>query len=54
MTTYEAMHQLVALLQRQRDAIPDHIWEAQEDTELRAAWDALHDLEYHLDMGNCR
>ena len=54
MTTYDAMRELVAVLQRQRDAFPDHIWEAQEDTELMAAWDALSDLEYALDSNNCK
>ena len=54
MTTYDAMRELVAVLQRQRDAIPDHIWEAQEDTELMAAWDALSDLEYALECNNVK
>ena len=54
MTTYDAMHELVAVLQRQRDAFPDHVWEAQEETWLMNAWDALTDLEYHLESGNCK
>ena len=54
MTTYDAMQELVAVLQRQRDALPDHVWEAQEDTWLMHTWDALTDLEYHLQYGNCK
>jgi hypothetical protein len=54
MTTYDAMRELVAVLQRQRDAIPDHIWEAQEDTALMGAWDALSDLEYALEYDNVK
>ena len=56
MTTYDAMRELVAVLQRQRAEIPDHIWEAQdgESTWLMGAWDAITDLEYHLENGNRR
>lgn len=56
MTTYDATHELVAVLQRHRDAIPDHIWDAQDEqsTWLMHAWDALSDLEYHLENGNCK
>ena len=54
MTTYEAMHQLAAVIKQQRNAIPEHIWEAQEETWLMNAWDALADLEHHLEHGNCR
>jgi hypothetical protein len=54
MTTYDAMRELVAVLQRQRDEIPEHIWEAQdeEQTWLMHSWNALCDLEYHLENGN--
>ncbi len=54
MTTYDAMRELVAVLQRQRAEIPDHVWEAQEGTWLMTAWDGLCDLEYHLESGNCK
>ena len=56
MTTYDAMRELVAVLQRQRAGIPDHIWEAQdtESTWLMNAWEALSDLEHHLEHGNCK